>query len=443
MFDGNSSEVPNPFAIASHSDRPRRRIALLSSLKFLVMIALGLALVLAIGNQSRRWLVNRLTHDFLSLSSIEKQNRLTQLSALGLPAIEPLVGALCDEDVEVARTAYDILRTQQNDWAALEDKDSVAHHCELIDAMDLIAEQIDDDRTTWTSSLLQQSISASVSQDSEATKQLYAAATAMLDRMSLSERSGPSILVDSDADENRPRRLTVRSQPLPVSPRDAAEEWTDWPPPPQQSVQPAIVSASSDQQPRVYRSSANNLRPVETRETITLTDVTYPDQQSTNPNPSADDSTLESHSSEDFRPREAMDVLPTSHLIDSPLETYDTKSVIFWLGHSHERLRASAKSELVRRGLSEHEIVIATRIAAGDLQTKLDLVDDIARNGSIDPRPWLLLLMSDPSRDVKLKTVSVLATIKDPAVEQHLRTHILDEPDPTVAFRIRRLLDLR
>jgi hypothetical protein len=136
-------------------------------------------------------------------------------------------------------------------------------------------------------------------------------------------------------------------------------------------------------------------------------------------------------------------VRPVGMLVDSPLETYDTESVIYWLGNSHAPLRTAAKDELKRRGLSDDEIGIATRIAAGDVQTKLDLVDFIARSGKHDPRPWLLLLMNDPSRDVKLKAVSVLATINDPAVEQKLRSRIIDEPDPTVAFRIRRLLDLR
>jgi hypothetical protein len=71
------------------------------------------------------------------------------------------------------------------------------------------------------------------------------------------------------------------------------------------------------------------------------------------------------------------------------------------------------------------------------------LIDAIARSQSIDPRPWLLMMLEDESRDVKLRVVSVLATMNDPGVSQRLRMHLIDEHDPTVAARIRRVLNLR
>tara|TARA_R110002049_G_scaffold2750_4_gene21939 strand:+ start:97040 stop:98371 length:1332 start_codon:yes stop_codon:yes gene_type:complete len=443
MFNGKTTDDPNPFAFAVQTARPAGRRSLVSALKFLLVVAIAFSAVLLVGNQSRRWLVQRLTHDFEELSSAEKQSRLSQLHALGTPAIGPLVGALCDSDESVARTAYELLRVKLSDWALLDRDDATSNHAAMVSAMYPIAGQISDDRTTWTTSLLQQSIALSVNQRDDASQRLYASATNMLDRMSLSERSGPSILVSHADDAVSPRRLTLHAQPLPVLPSDSTEEWTDWPP-------------TESQAPTVYRSSAGKLQPITAHDDVQLGDVhhheasvdsarfaTVPKQEivakpATSPAPAQDDWAHPGGASVD-QPQ----VRPVGMIVDSPLETYDTKSVVYWLGSSHQPLRASAKAELARRGLSEREISIATRIAAGDVQTKLDLVDDIARSGSTDPRPWLLLLLSDPSRDVKLKTVSVLATINDPAVERHLRNHILDEPDPTVAFRIRRLLDLR
>ena len=444
MFHGKSNDDPNPFAFASESDAGTRRRSLISALKFLLIVAIAFSVLLIASLQSRRWLVQRLTENFESLSDSEKRHRLTQLHALGMPAMESLVGALCDKDDSVARTAFELLRTHQTEWATLDHADAVERHTCLVDAMNPIVDRMQDDRTVWTTGLLQQCISVSVNRKDDGSRRLYTAATRMLDRMSLSERSGPSILVEDEAAFSQPDRLAIRSQPLPVSPSESTDRWTDWP-------------AVESRPPVVYRSSAVKLQRVAPEDDVRLDDVpTVQEPVGDAPGQAtrSADADLPPEPNDEFavtpwRPieeREASaetDVRPVGLLVQSPLETYDTKSVVFWLGSTHEPLRVAAKAELERRGLSADEIRIATRIAAGDLQTKLDLVDDIARNGSIDPRPWLLLLLADPSRDVKLKVVSVLATIKDPAVAHHLRNHILGEPDPTVAFRIRRLLDLR
>jgi hypothetical protein len=130
-------------------------------------------------------------------------------------------------------------------------------------------------------------------------------------------------------------------------------------------------------------------------------------------------------------------------IVESPLEAYDTRSVIYWLGHSNVSLASAAEQELRRRGMSGESIQMATRIATGDVQTKLDLVDAVAHDRSIDPRPWLMLLLRDPSRDVKLRSVSILATMNDPQIQRDLRDHAMTEPDPTVAARIRRVLEKR
>jgi hypothetical protein len=54
-----------------------------------------------------------------------------------------------------------------------------------------------------------------------------------------------------------------------------------------------------------------------------------------------------------------------------------------------------------------------------------------------------LMLLEDQSREVRLRVVSILVTMDDPDITQRLRLHLVDERDPTVAFRIRRNLDIR
>ena len=134
------------------------------------------------------------------------------------------------------------------------------------------------------------------------------------------------------------------------------------------------------------------------------------------------------------------EIRSVAHLVDSPMETYDDKSVIHWLGSPHRRLREQARAELVSRGFNQSQLAFATQIAAGDAETKLELVNLIARSTESDPRPWLFLMLDDENRKVKLHVVSVLATMNDPEVDQKLRTHLVDESDLTVAARIRRVL---
>ena len=118
-------------------------------------------------------------------------------------------------------------------------------------------------------------------------------------------------------------------------------------------------------------------------------------------------------------------------------------SIIHWLGSPHQALREKAKLELMRRGYDGGQISLATQIASGDVSTRKALVDAIARSDSLDPRPWLLFLLDDESREVKLRAISVLATMNDPAISAELRARLSDQGDPIVAARLRRVLDLR
>jgi hypothetical protein len=139
----------------------------------------------------------------------------------------------------------------------------------------------------------------------------------------------------------------------------------------------------------------------------------------------------------------APEIRSVTHIVDSPLETFSDNSVIHWLASPHLALRERARAELISRGYGNTELAIATQIASGDTRTRLELIDAIARSGSIDPRPWLLMMLDDRSRDVKLRVISVLATMKDPSIDRRLQSHLMNESDPTVSARIRRVLDLR
>jgi hypothetical protein len=428
MRAGDLSDLPNPFATPQRVSRPINRKPLITSLKFLALVAIGFSVTLIAGSQSRRWLLHRLTADFGTLTSTEKKQRLIKISELGETAIDPLVHSLADQNIDVARTGYDLLRQAQNEWTTLPAEEITSRHRVLIDSLGEVAVHIPDDRTGWASGLLQQTMMHAVDRSDPDSRVLYEQANEALDQFTLVNRAGPSVLENDPADPLAPTRLSVRAQPLPVDAIDAGEAWTDWPPASEatgveDTMRPVIdpPTAVATDPPTVYRSSLTPLQAVQPGEAVILQDL--------------DESRETSFELDDIR--------PVTHLLESPMETFDDSSIIHWLGSPHQVLREKAKLELIRRGYGGGQIALATQIASGDVAARKGLVDAIARSESMDPRPWLLFLLDDESREVKLRAISVLATMNDPAIAAELRARLVDQSDPIIAARLRRVLDVR
>ncbi len=453
MQSGAPHDLPNPFALHLHGSVKRNagkpgsgRQAFKTSLKFFSIVAILFGVTLAVGSYSKQWIVKQWMRDFESLQVAEKQQRLLQISELGLPAIDSLVHAMTDHQPEVARTAYELLLESQNTWTSLDWNTARKHHHAMVMALDTVSDSLAESRTGWSCGLLQQTIMESVQKSDQESQSLYNLATTTLSRMSLSDGARASVVDDARLDPKQPVRLAVRTKPLPVSEANTDNAWTGWP-----DAEPAIISSGGSSQnasaaeqsppaPSVYRSSASALKPVNPNESIVLNDVHDPrgmaptstDQASTAP-PSMAPSTASARSP----------VVPTSFLTESPLETYTTESVIYWLGSEQANLRERAKNELQRRGFSKSQMEIATHIAAADVGSRIELVDTISRSSIDDPRPWLTLLLNDESREVRLRTISVIATMNDSAMNQKLRQRLVDERDPIVNAKIRGVLKLR
>ena len=433
----------NPFAVDFSQPRPSRRKAVVSAIKFLVVVAACFAVTLALGWQSRRWIAYRLTHDLPTLSGEAKRARLIQIADLGPLGIQPLVESMADEDLESAHFAYDLLRQSQNGWTLLPREQLQQHHQGMVESLTSIALLLPDDRTVWGTMLLQQTILATVDRADEDSRSLYRDANEAMELFTLSSRSGPSILADAELAPSDPQPLLVTSRPMSLSSADPVGRWTDWPPPAEERSQPtdeprlqaapaptlqhapSESSPTTTQAPSVYRSASMKLRPVDPSDPIALHDINQPRETA-------------------YREPEAAtaEIRSVAHLVDSPLEAFDDRSVIQWLDSPHHQLREKAKLELISRGYDGTDLALATQLASGNVQTRVALIDQIARSDSLDPRPWLLMLLEDENREVKLRTVSVLATMRDPTITQRLKMHLVDEKDLTVAHRIRRVLKL-
>lgn len=427
MQPGDLSDIPNPFALQLRaSARPLRKAAAVAALKFLILITVCFSLVLVVSFGGKTWLLHRLTHDFESLASIDQQARLVQIAEFGPPSIDLLVAALAHADGDVARTALDLLRQSQSDWTVLSQSQQQQRHAAMIAALRGVAEHLPVDRTGWATGLLQQIILATVRRTDDGSRNLYRDANETLDLLSLSRRPDATHSTAPSATSTSPQRLSVDAKPLPVAQLGSGDQWVDWPPPPsREDSLPADDSAS------IYRSSSTPLQPVEPEQVVVLRQVAQPMEEQLAPLDSRETS---------FQTDE---VQSAAHLMDSPMQAYDDASVMHWLSSDHAKLREQATLELMSRGYDAAELSIATQFFAGDVPTRIGLVDMIARDPSLDPRPWLWMMARDEHRDVRLRVVSVLATMNDPEAQNRLRTLMVDETDPIVAARIRRVLNLR
>lgn len=423
----------NPFSMNPPQSR-RTRSPFASAIKMLLLVAVCLGGTVVIGSYSKTWLADHLVSDFDSLDSATKQTRLTQVAGLGIPGIDPLVRALADDDVQVARTAYELLQEVQSRWKQMERPELERHQRALVQALHAVAVQLPDDRTGWGTVLLQQTVAVTVNRRDAVSRELYRSASNAIDLLSLTERAGPSVLSNEPVDPSEPRPLAIRSPPKPISDADhaaALDDWTDHQAAdvqmqtPKHQPQARIVarSVSKMPEPSVYRSgNAVKLQPAGPAEPVVL--KVFGESQET--------------SYQATKPVESV-----AHVVDSPMEALDDESVMQWLGSPHTPMREKASAELLTRGFSETDIAIATQISAGDTVARLAMIDAISRSDQIDPRPWLFMLLSDQNRQVRLRAISVLATMQDAYVQQRLRMRLVDEPDTAVVAQIHRALERR
>src|SRR6056297_3176631 len=127
----------NPFASAADPDRKSAAARLRTALKTILLIAAGLAATIFISTQSQRWLLSRYIEDFEQLDSPQKRQRLIQIAELGSIAIDPLVFAMAEPDLEVARTAYELLSETQNSWTVMPAERATRHHQQLVRSLRL------------------------------------------------------------------------------------------------------------------------------------------------------------------------------------------------------------------------------------------------------------------------------------------------------------------
>ncbi|NNE00735.1 MAG: HEAT repeat domain-containing protein [Pirellulaceae bacterium] len=469
MRAGDLTQFPNPFAPDPPVSAHRR--AVVSALKFLFVIAVLLTVLLTVTSHGPGWLASRLSSNFDSLDTQSKQARLIQMSQLGEPGVAPLTAAIADSDRIVAERAFELIQELQNQWTTLSKADADQRKLSMARSIGLLAERLPSERQVWAAELLQQTIVDTSEKTDDASRMIFAVAN-----QSLQALNDPSI---DPIEHGETTTLGMAgSSPLPLSSNDREATWTDWPPPQpmilkagfsgaiddhlahaettelnrDETTEPVVESPGtklaneSEPRPTVYRSGGLLTLPASNRLVDALPELTQrvnPIRQvnSTEPVPESQTSSLATN---------VQGAVETAYHQAAPREpdevawvSADTESVIRIMGSGDESVHEQAAAELTRRGFNETEVSIAGIVACDDVSKRLALIDELTANETVDPRPWLLLLLVDPDRQVKLDAITALSKTLDPLVRDHLRRRLSEESDQKVVFRIRRILDLR
>ena len=440
MPSGDFSDLPNPFAPEPVKRGANRNVKvalrpLLTSLKLLTLVVVIFALYMVVTTQGPELLASRLASDFDTLDVNAKQERLNQFSELGIAGIQPLTIALADPEIEVAQSAHRLIGRLQNQWTADTKEQADACKQRLDECLSQVDQYLDGERKAWVADLNGERLATddeiateNPRHDHQPNQQVNEIDTSVVTHQSVDHERNNEL-----SDESLPSAILMPPNVYrpPVSAHQATiPQETDGPDsqwPPARIAQVGFVAEKKSTFETSYSVESN------------VTEQSDELQE----NVSHDDTILYRNV------RDPLDQMPIAQPDVSQPETplslreTDTRSVIAALGSSNESLRLLAESELTNRGFDELQVGLAKVVATGNVQQRIELISHLVSSESIDPRPWLLLLLDDEDRKVKTEAVFALARTLDPDVRKALRLHLAGEPDQTVALQIRDVLNLR
>jgi hypothetical protein len=99
--------------------------------------------------------------------------------------------------------------------------------------------------------------------------------------------------------------------------------------------------------------------------------------------------------------------------------------------------------ELTRRGFGRLSARLVEPLFSADLEDRLALVDDVLTEPGVDARPWLMLLSDDANADVRLLTVTIMATSNDAELVEKAWQVAIRDQDPRIAGLAGRLRERR
>ena len=127
----------------------------------------------------------------------------------------------------------------------------------------------------------------------------------------------------------------------------------------------------------------------------------------------------------------AVDSIGLGDLHD-PLKSVDVLDLMRRLRADDGDQRAEARRELVRRGFSEVDLELARQLFSPDVETRKRLARSVPRLSSVDAAQWLMWLALDPQPEVRLASLTTLATTGDPVLLDRVEALARSDHDPQI-----------
>ena len=319
----------------------------------------------------RFWWLHHLAVDLSQLSDAELRDRLNAIVELGEPGVDALIAQFVHGSPTVATAAFQTLSETQAQWSAQSPGRSDVWQYRLIAGLEKGRADISHERHKWAQRLCEQVLLDTL--PSRTVKGRTAYATAV--RLIASLQPPNDFRKDNVTSLADASKIGNSLSPPPLSPPEMIASLKA-----SSVVAPLIVRTEPANSPPpnefVAPPSATRLLPNATK----ISDVgDTAILQFTSPNPV----------------QEKITAAPTP--IQS-LAPYETRELIELLVGATAALIAASEDELKARGFNVDDIRMARILVAADANGRIQLIEQLAKQQQVDPRPFLLWLSKEIGR---------------------------------------------
>lgn len=398
---------------------------------------LGLLLGSAIWIVGRRELANRLHSQVNTSSPSASLLAMEALESLDPNRIDHLVHGLAHQDLRVAKVACQKLNQHIDAWDSVDIAERFAAMRSLVSKLVSINATLPESNLNLARSLAARLYAMTIALDDPQLRPIADACQRLLvAHQSTAESTAERFPSDQATDEpsSSPRfALSAPPGPLPQN----QTSFANLPPVTSQDEISrggidSVAEVHAKPTETIHRSSSNptaSLRLVtgSTRPRSTSTRVTLSDQGEAK---QAENQSSELHSFSDQReipPEASADGFDASQL-----DNLRIADLVKLLNQNNPELNKAVVLALRKHGLPDPLISLASELAVGTADRRMELLQQIATAGTIDPRPWLVWMAEDGQPEVKRLSISLVTPIADQDVRRSFQTLLLRETDPQI-----------
>lgn len=419
---------------------------------------LGIAVGGSVWIYGRRELAKQLEKQAASSSPTESILAMDALHELDPNRIDHLVLALRHADIRVAKSSSQLINLYIDKWSSMELTQKYSSMRSLAEQLGKTPHGLPEANVTLVRSIAARVYSISVATDDPQVKPIAEICKRLLVLESVDPSQPPSpsnLLSVNSASPNLP----PQSPPGPLSSNSVS------PRAPQENESTLAFSSASltqaDQAPEALANQQASLQllsaPTRPRASVRKTKSGQSDGSMGAMSNQTDSPTISLSDTGGYEPKAELPVVvatPAS-IASTPLATMKVVSnspdlagiekmqiaeLVKLLGHTNSDVGKAAALALRHHGLSDEEIQLASELANGSANRRLQLIQQIASQGKVNPRPWLVWMAEDGEPEVRRMAVSLLAPMIDETVTRSLRNLVVREPDSQTKELIARVL---